>query len=86
MINEHINRTSWGKPLPVIASFDAMGNVAPLYVQIEGERYQIKKYYDDPNALGPHNTFICTIEDYGIAKNIKLVFNGATRQWRYEAM
>lgn len=34
-----------GTPVPVIASFDSTGHIAPLYVRLSGASYRIHSYW-----------------------------------------
>lgn len=65
--------------VPVIASFDPMGNIAPLYVRINHEPYKIL-YYHRIDVLGIP-TFNCKIEFYGRCREIKLTYHFREHIW-----
>lgn len=76
-----LNGSLW-KELPVIASFDAKGNIKPLYLRIEGERYQVLKCIDSGFQV-THHVYDVTIENYGRQVPITLGFWPDGCIWRY---
>lgn len=65
--------------VPVIASFDASGNIRPLYIGVHGESYKVltcscKKVYDFP-------VYKCQVEDHGIARHVDLTYHPREHIW-----
>ena len=71
--------TSNSKLVPVIASYDSLGNIAPLYVRVNGNAYKILAYYQTPALKLP--TFNCKIEYYGYCKDIVLTYHPVEFVW-----
>lgn len=65
--------------VPVIASFSTNGTIRPLYVRINGVSLKIIQCTSHMNHI--HPTFDCIVDDYGIAKNIKISYNPSTHSW-----
>lgn len=65
--------------VPVIASYDSLGNIAPLYVRINGEAYKILSYYRIDILTFP--TFNCKIEIFGRCRDIKLTYHPKDYVW-----
>ena len=76
-----LNGSRW-KELPVIASFDAKGDVKPLYLRIEGDRYQVLNC-TYRGFLATHHIFDVTIENYGRKVPISLGFWPKECIWQY---
>ncbi len=76
-----LNGSRW-KELPVIASFDTKGDVKPLYLRIEGERYQVLTCIDR-GSLVTHHVYDVTIENYGRKTPLTLSFWPEECVWRY---
>lgn len=76
-----LNGSRW-KELPVIASFDSKGNVRPLYLRIEGERYQVLSCVDR-GLMVTHHVFDVSIENYGRRVPVTLGFWVKECIWQY---
>lgn len=71
------------KMIPVIASFDAQGNIRPLYARINGLDYKILSSVSI-QATREYVGFECRIEDYGRIKKFELFFSLEARVWFME--
>lgn len=71
--------TSNSTLVPVIASYDSLGNIAPLYVRINGNAFKILAYYRTSEIHLP--TFNCKIEHFGYCKDITLVYHPREYVW-----
>ena len=65
--------------VPVIASYDSMGTIAPLYVRINHNAYKILSYYRTDKLHLP--TFVCKIEYYGYCREIQLTYHAREFVW-----
>lgn len=65
--------------VPVIASFSTDGKIQPLYVRINGAALKVIQCTAHLEYV--HPTFNCVVDDYGIAKKIKLSYNHTTHTW-----
>lgn len=65
--------------VPVIASFDASGNIIPLYVRINGESFRILSS-TLVCSLGLIS-FNCQVENYGVAKPLTLTYHPRESVW-----
>ena len=66
--------------IPVIASFSTDGQIKPLYLRINGESLKVMQCTAHMNYVQP--TFDCVVDDYGIAKPVKVSYLHATHTWR----
>jgi len=66
--------------VPVIASFDAAGHIAPLYVGIDHKRFKISTYWEKETF---HNSikFNCQIEDGDYLKPLNLTYYIEEKVW-----
>lgn len=65
--------------VPVIASFSTDGKIRPLYVRINGVSLKVMQCTPHLNYI--HPTFDCVVDDFGIAKNVKLSYSVTTHSW-----
>lgn len=65
--------------VPVIASFDPLGNIAPLYVRINHEPYKILCFHRID--VGGFPVFNCKIEFYGRCRDIRLTYHHKEHLW-----
>lgn len=79
-----ISYTSYDyKPItivPVIASFDTDGHIAPLYVRINGESYKVDSFWTSckfANSIEFH----CKLIDHDIRKPLLLTYYKAEDIW-----
>lgn len=66
--------------IPVIASFDTDGHIAPLYVRIDGESYKVDSYWSSckfANSIEFH----CKLIDHGVKKPLLLTYYKAEDIW-----
>lgn len=66
--------------VPVIASFDAEGHIAPLYVRIDGNALKIESYWASSiyrNVV----EFRCKVSDNGYLKPLLLCFHRQEGMW-----
>lgn len=66
-------------PVPVIASFDAYGNVLPLYIGFDGESYKVLSSI--PHSEIKIKTFKCKLDVYGRIRNVTLTFHPEQSIW-----
>lgn len=59
--------------VPVIASFDANGHIAPLYVRIQGQSYKIGNYHVKCNYANSVS-FNCNVIDGDVLKPVMLTY------------
>lgn len=66
--------------VPVIASFDAQGHIAPLYVRINGIALKIESFWISSTF---HNIvdFKCKVSDNGYLKPLALSFHQQEGMW-----
>lgn len=66
--------------VPVIASFDSEGHIAPLYVRINGLSLKIESFWISSTF---HNTvdFKCKVSDQGYLKPLSLSFHRDEGMW-----
>lgn len=67
--------------VPVIASFDVKGHVAPLYVRLNGDSHRILSYWIRNSAFVNTIEFSCKIEDNGIEKPLLLMYYCSEATW-----
>ena len=67
--------------VPVIASFDTEGHIAPLYVRLNGESHKILSYWIRNNAFINTVEFSCKIEDDGFEKPLLLMYYYDEATW-----
>ena len=65
--------------VPVIASFSTNGEIRPLYVRINGVSLKVMQCTSHMNY--GHPTFDCVVDDFGIAKNIKICYHPTSYSW-----
>lgn len=70
-----------GNTIPVIASYDEKGRVAPLYFRINGESHKVLRYVVLNNSFGKIITYECTIEDNGFMKPLIVKFYPEVSTW-----
>lgn len=70
-----------GETIPVIASYDDKGRVAPLYFRINGESHKVLRYVVLNKALGKIITYECTIEDNGYMKPLIVRYYPEISTW-----
>ena len=66
--------------VPVIASFDSEGHIAPLYVRIRGEPYKIASFWVSAtfrNAID----FKCKVVDGDCVKPLALTYHVQANMW-----
>lgn len=68
------------KTTPVIASFDAQGNVRPLYIRIDSFDFEILSCRVTKTMI-EFIEFECRIEDHGRLKKIKLFLSLSAHVW-----
>lgn len=66
--------------VPVIASFDTEGHIAPLYVRIEGESYKVNSYWVKSECTNIIQ-YNCKIIDQECLKPILLSFYQDETVW-----
>lgn len=66
--------------VPVIASFDSCGHIAPLYVRISGQTYKIHSYWTNSRFRGQME-FHCKIVDNDMEKTLLLTYYKAEDVW-----
>lgn len=71
--------TSQMLPLPVIASYDATGNILPLYIGYKGESYKILSAALKPTLV--LIIFECKVEVHGRVRNVELTFHPSDCVW-----
>lgn len=65
--------------VPVISSFNSTGEIAPLYVRINGTSYKILSYYRIDNFGFP--VFKCKINNFGTTRDITLTYHPSDFVW-----
>jgi len=68
------------KPVSVISSFDAKGNILPLYVRLEEESLKIYNAYQLASTMRVLN-FNCEVMDGDKVKPLKLSYHIADLTW-----
>lgn len=80
----YVSRTSFDyKPVtivPVIASFDTDGHIAPLYVRINGISMKVASFYER-NKFSNSVEFFCKVIDGDYLKPVQLSYYTAERVW-----
>lgn len=66
--------------VPVIASFDSQGHIAPLYVRINGLSLKVNSFWVSSTY---HNIieFKCKVIDHGYLKPLALTYHLAEGMW-----
>lgn len=59
--------------VPVIASFDSEGRIAPLYVRIDGTAYRVKSYWIK-SSFANSVSFNCQVMDGDYLKPVLLTY------------
>lgn len=67
--------------VPVIASFDTAGHIAPLYVRLNGESHRILSYWIRNSGFLNTLEFSCKIEDDGFEKPLLLLYYFDEATW-----
>lgn len=80
IISKTMYDKSWMTEIPVIVSFSTKGDMLPLYIRYEGERYQILSA-QELEVIGPIKEFLCIINVYGRKKQIKLTYYPREQIW-----
>lgn len=70
--------------VPVIASFDSEGRIAPLYVRILGNSYKIDSFGERLRYANV-TEFNCRIIDRGYIKPLKLTYHAEMGIWTIPA-
>ena len=65
--------------VPVIASYDASGNILPLYLGYNGESYKVLSAILKPCYR--IKTFQCKLDVYGRVRNVELSFHPNENAW-----
>jgi len=65
--------------VPVIASFTMDGKIKPLYIRINGVPLHVMQCTAHMSYINP--TFDCVVDDFGIAKPIKISYHPSTHTW-----
>lgn len=66
--------------IAVIASFDSKGNIAPLWLRIAGYKFKVESYVIKKAQMGIY-TFVCSIIDNDIQKEVVIYFNARDGLW-----
>lgn len=66
--------------VPVIASFDSEGHIAPLYVRLEGVSCKIDSYWVKSNCVNIIQ-FSCQVIDHNIRKPLMLYYYQDECMW-----
>lgn len=66
-------------PVPVIASYDASGNILPLYLGYNGESYKVVSAILKPGHR--IKVFQCKLDVYGRVRNVTLSFHPNENVW-----
>lgn len=61
--------------IPVIASFDSEGHIAPLYIRLEGASYKVDTYWIRTTSHRNIIEYNCKIVDNGFLKPLILSFH-----------
>lgn len=67
--------------VPVIASFDTEGHIAPLYVRLNGNSHKVLSYWIRNGAFVNTIEFSCKIEDNGFEKPLLLKYYYEESTW-----
>lgn len=70
--------------VPVIATFDGAGHVAPLFVRIQGESVKVQSYWMSPDTESNCMEFKCKLLCHNRITSQKLFFHRAERVWTIE--
>jgi len=65
--------------VPVIASFSTDGQIKPIYIRINGVSLKVTKCTAHMTHINP--TFQCIVDDFGIAKPVKISYHPSTYSW-----
>ncbi len=66
--------------VPVIASFDSEGHIAPLYVRIDGESYKIDSYWSS-SSFRNSVEFKCKVVCGEYLRPLSLTFHREEGMW-----
>jgi len=69
------------KSVPVIASFDTEGHIAPLYVRLNGQAHRVLSYWIRNTAFINTIEFSCKIEDNDFEKPLLLKYYCHESTW-----
>lgn len=72
--------TTTPTPIPVIASFDSHGNVAPIYIRVDGTSLPVLSYSLLREGIDA-TEFSCIVETNGRSLTLKLSFTPYSRKW-----
>lgn len=84
-VSQNIFDSSYLTFVPVVASFDAAGQIKPLYVRIDGEPLKIISVKEKPAFMNTR-VFQCQVDDQGIAKPLSLTYHFREGAWSTPAI
>lgn len=67
--------------VPVIASFDIEGHIAPLYVRLNGQSHRILSYWIRNSGFVNTVEFSCKVEDGDMEKPLLLLYYFDESTW-----
>ena len=70
-----------GETVPVIASFDDKGKIAPLYLRIKGDSHKVLRYSILNKSTVSMVVYECMVEDKGFMKPLILKYYIKERVW-----
>lgn len=70
------------EPIAVIASFDAKGNIAPLWLRIAGYKFRVTSYVLKRAQMGMYD-YVCKIIDENLEKEVNIFYNARDSLWYY---
>lgn len=80
IISHGLRDSKYLQIVSVIASFDTLGNMKPLYVRIREESFKIVSCRLKPTVISI-TTFQCQILDNDVLKPLELTYHYQERMW-----
>lgn len=68
-------------PVPVIASFDSEGHIAPLYVRLNGDAHRVLSYHVRGKGFVNTIEFSCRVQDGEFEKPLLLTYYYGESTW-----
>lgn len=70
------------QPIAVIASFDAKGNIAPLWLRIAEYKLKVESYVLKECKMERYD-FFCNVIDNNTRKEVEILFCAREGMWYY---
>ncbi len=72
---------AYGEAIPAIVSFNAKGEIKPLYFMVDGVQLKVTRAKVTGTVVG-HTEFSCFGDDGGIEKPLKVGYVAGEQKWK----